>query len=217
MDGNGRWAEMRGKKRTKGHEEGAKAIERVVNASIKHGIRFLTLYCFSTENWKRPQDEVNYLMGLFSKYIVEKIPDFNKMGVRLLFMGNRNGLSKEVLESLDKALEETKSNSVITVQLAINYGGRDEIARSINKALRDGVTEFSPSTLSSYIDNPSVPEPDMICRSAGEKRLSGFMLYQSNYAELGFYDTLWPDWDEKIIEKIIVDYDNRIRKYGGLG
>ena len=216
MDGNGRWAEMRGKKRTDGHNQGGLAIEKVVKGCIKHGIKYLTLYCFSTENWKRPKSEVDYLMGLFTKHVVEKIPSFNEYGVRVLHLGSRNGLSNAVLSSMDKAVEETKNNSTLTVQLAINYGGRDEIARAINKALEDGVTVFEEDTLSKYLDNPEVPEPDFICRSAGEKRLSGFLLYQSNYAEFGFYDKLWPDWDESMVETLIEDFSNRKRKYGAL-
>ncbi len=216
MDGNGRWAQIRGKKRTDGHNQGGLAIEKVVKGCIKHEIKFLTLYCFSTENWKRPKEEVNYLMGLFTKEVVKKIPRFNEIGVKVLHLGSRSGLSKEVLSSLDKAMEETKNNTTLTVQLAINYGGRDEIARAINKALANGVSSFSQDTLSSYLDNPEVPEPDFICRSAGEKRLSGFLLYQSNYAEFGFYDKLWPDWDESMIDLVVDDFHNRKRKFGDI-
>jgi len=214
MDGNGRWAEQRGLKRKSGHYEGGKAIEKVVKGCLKNNIHYLTLYCFSTENWKRPKAEVDYLMSLFTNEVVKGIPRFNELGARILHLGSREGLKMDTLNALDTAIDRTKTNDRITVQLAINYGGRDEIARAINKALSDGVTHFSPDTLSSYLDNPFVPEPDFICRSAGEKRISGFMLYQCNYAEFGFYDKLWPDWDESMIDLVVDDYNKRVRKFG---
>lgn len=214
MDGNGRWAESRGLKRIKGHEEGSRAAERVARGCIKYGIRFLTLYCFSTENWKRPREEVEYLMGLLAKQTVLNIPKFNSLGIKIALLGNRENIPSSALSSLDKAMRETKENGVLTVQLAINYGGRDEIARAVNRALGDGVSHFDTDTLSLYLDNPSIPEPDMIVRSAGEKRLSGFMLYQSNYSEFAFYDKLWPDWDESMVKEIVDDYNSRVRKFG---
>lgn len=216
MDGNGRWAEERGLKRTDGHKEGAFAAEKVAKGCIRNGIRFLTLYCFSTENWRRPKDEVEYLMGLLSLQVQRNIPKFNKLGIRVLFLGNREGMPSSSYSGLMKAVEATKDNTVLTVQLAINYGGWDEIARAANRALEDGIKSFQPDTLLSYLDNPEVPEPDMIVRSAGEHRLSGFLLYQSNYAEFGFYDRLWPDWDETMVDTIMEDYRKRTRKFGGI-
>ncbi len=216
MDGNGRWAEKRGLKRIKGHEEGAHAAERVAKGCINEGIRFLTLYCFSTENWKRPKDEVDYLMGLLSKQVAANIGKFNKLGIKILLLGNREGIPASALEGIDRAVKATENNTTLTVQLAINYGGRDEIARAVNRALESGITHFEPDTLLSYLDNPSVPDPDMIVRSAGEERLSGFMLYQSNYSEFGFYSRLWPDWDEGMVKTIREDYNKRVRKFGDL-
>ena len=216
MDGNGRWAEQRGLVRTKGHEEGGRAIERVVKGCLNQSIEFLTLYCFSTENWKRPKTEVNFLMGLFAKKVVEEIPLFNKYGVKVLHTGRREGLPPEDLKALDYAIEATKNNSRLTVILAINYGGIDEINRAIERAKKDGVEEFKGDILRSYLDNPEVPLPDMIARSAGEYRLSGFLLYQSTYAELGFYDKLWPDWNEDMISMIVEDFNKRCRKFGGI-
>ncbi len=216
MDGNGRWAEKRGLRRIRGHEEGAKAAERVARGCISEGIRFLTLYCFSTENWKRPEEEVNFLMGLLSKQIVENIAKFNSLGIRIALLGNREGIPSSALSGIDKAIRETTGNTELTVQLAINYGGRDEIARAVNKAIKSGVTSFDGDTLSRFLDNPDIPEPDMICRSAGEERLSGFMLYQSNYSEFAFFDELWPDWDEAMVKKIKEVYNSRVRKYGDI-
>ncbi len=216
MDGNGRWAQKRSLKRIKGHEEGAKAAERVAKGCINEGIKFLTLYCFSTENWKRPKEEVDFLMGLLAKQICLNIPKFNKLGIKILLLGNREGIPSSALKGLDEAIESTKNNETLTVQLAINYGGWDEIARAINKALKNGVTKFDDTTLLSYVDNPSVPEPDMIVRSAGEERLSGFMLLQSNYSEFAFFDKLWPDWDEDMVKTIHEIYNHRVRKFGDI-
>ncbi len=216
MDGNGRWAERRGLKRYKGHEEGSYAAERVAKGCIKEGIKFLTLYCFSTENWKRPEEEVNFLMGLLSKQIVLNIEKFNKLGIRILLLGDRSGIPSYALSGLDRAIKETEGNSTLIIQLAINYGGHNEIARAVNKALKSGVTHFESDTLSSYLDNPFVPSPDMIVRSAGEERLSGFMLYQSSYAEFAFFDELWPDWDENMVTKIVEIYNKRVRKFGDI-
>ena len=167
MDGNGRWAEKRGLSRSEGHKEGARVACRVAKAASDRGIGYLTLYCFSTENWKRPKGEIDSLMGLFSS-------------------------------------------------LAIDYGGEDEIERCVSKALMSGEKELSVSVLSRYVDNPSIPSPDFICRSSGEKRLSGFLMLQSSYAEIGFYDRLWPDWDESMIDTIIADFSARDRRYGGI-
>ena len=141
---------------------------------------------------------------------------FNKLGIRILFLGNKDGIPESSYNGILKAVEATRNNSTLTVQLAINYGGWDEISRAANKALESGITHFSPETLLSFLDNPSVPSPDMIVRSAGECRLSGFMLLQSNYAEFGFYEKLWPDWDESMVELILEDFNNRTRKYGGI-
>ena len=214
MDGNGRWATAKGLERTAGHKEGGKAAVKVMKGCIENGIKYLTLYCFSTENWKRPKGEVDYLMGLFSNEIVNQIPAANKYGIRILHLGSRDRLPVDALSGIDQAIEATKNNNTLTVQLALDYGGHNEIDRAIQKAVAAGEKEFSESTLSKYFDNPFVPSPDYICRSAGEKRLSGFMLYQSNYAELGFYDKLWPDWDESMVNLIVDDFHKRIRKFG---
>lgn len=216
MDGNGRWAEKRSLKRIKGHEEGARAAERVAKGCINEGIKFLTLYCFSTENWKRPKEEVDFLMGLLSKQIKINIPKFNKLGIKIALLGNRDGIPSSALSGLDEAIRATKDNTILTVQLAINYGGLDEIARAINKAIKDGVTTFSPSTLLSYVDNPEIPEPDMIVRSSGEERLSGFMLLESSYSEFAFFEKLWPDWDEEMVKTIVDIYNKRVRRFGDI-
>ena len=216
MDGNGRWAEKRGLTRSAGHLEGGKAAIKVIKGCLSHSIPYLTLYCFSKENWKRPKEEVDYLMGLFSSRIRAELPRARKEGIRILHLGSRDGLSDDVLSAIDEAIEATAECSKLTLQLAINYSGTDEIDRAVQRAIKAGVKVFDEKTLPLYLDNPEVPSPDFIARSSGEKRLSGFLLYQSNYAELGFYDRLWPDWDESMIETIVNDFNSRNRRFGGI-
>ena len=215
MDGNGRWAEKKGLPRSSGHLEGGKAAVKVISSCLGR-IPYLTLFCFSTENWKRPRTEVNYLMNLFADRAIAEIPAAKEKGIRILHLGSREGLPEAVLKALDKAVMETSECRNLTLQLAINYGGHDEITRAVRKAYSSGQHDFSEKSILSYLDNPEVPSPDYIARSGGEKRLSGFMLYQSSYAEIGFYDKLWPDWDGSMIDEIIRDYDSRNRRFGGI-
>lgn len=216
MDGNGRWAEKRGLPRSAGHLEGGKAALKVIRGCLSVSIPYLTLYCFSTENWRRPKEEVDYLMSLFVSRINAEIPRAIKEGIRILHLGSRENLSIEVLEALDRAIKETEKCSRLTLQLAINYGGSDEIDRAVRRALDAGCRTFGEDTIARFLDNPEVPPPDFIARSSGEKRLSGFLLYQSSYAELGFYDRLWPDWDESMIKIILNDFESRQRRFGGI-
>ena len=216
MDGNGRWAERRGLPRSSGHAEGCRAAVRIIDAALSRGIKYLTLYCFSTENWKRPGGEVSCLMGLLSSRLKEAVPEARKKGIKILHLGSEERLPADVVTALREAEKETAEADAMTLQLAINYGGHDEIDRAVRKAVAAGEKTFGEETISRYLDNPSVPAPDFIARSAGEQRLSGFLLYQSSYAEIGFYDKLWPDWDESMIDAIIMDFSRRERKFGGL-
>ncbi len=216
MDGNGRWAKKRNLPRAVGHLEGLKSLKKVLVGSINEGIKYLSLYCFSTENWKRPKEEVDYLMALFSNKIYGEIKTYNKLGVQIRFLGKRDGLPQKALDALDRAVEETKSNTALTLQLAINYGGQDEIARAVNKLISEGCKEVTPELIRSKFDNPDIPAADFIVRSAGEERLSNFLLFDSAYSELGFYDKLWPDWDEAMIKTVKEDYLKRERRFGGL-
>lgn len=216
MDGNGRWAKARFLPRTAGHLEGLKALKRCIRGCISEGIRYLTVYCFSTENWKRPPDEVKYLMALFTNKIYGEIKTLNSLGVSVRLLGNTSNLPPDAVKNLKKAEEETKDNDKITLQLAINYGGYDEIERAVNSLIKDGYKEIDANLIRSRFDNPDIPPVDFIVRSAGEMRLSNFLLFDSAYAELGFYDKLFPDWDEQMIHQIKEDYYKRIRKFGGL-
>ncbi len=216
MDGNGRWAKKRFLPRTAGHLAGLKALKKVILGCISEGVRYVTLYCFSTENWKRPKDEVDYLMGLFSEKIMGELPFYNKNGIRLLTLGDTSVLPADAAESLEQAVRATEHNSTIVCQLALNYGGQDEICKAVNRAIREGVEEITPAVIRAHFDNPWVPPVDLIARSAGEKRLSNFLLFDSAYAEFVFCDKLWPDWCEDDVVSIISEYNSRVRKFGGL-
>ncbi len=215
MDGNGRWAEKRMLPRSAGHKAGAdKAIE-IAKAAEARGIEYLTLFCFSTENWKRPRGEVDYLMGLFSSLSQGRLAELRESDIRILHLGSRENLPEAVLSSLDKAVSESAANTGMTLQLAINYGGLDEISRAVKRTISAG-EDICERSIMAHLDNPEVPPPDFIVRSGGEKRLSGFLLYLSSYAEIGFYDRLWPDWDAQMLDRIIKDFQSRDRRFGGL-
>jgi undecaprenyl diphosphate synthase len=218
MDGNGRWAKKRNLPRTAGHLAGLKALKKIILASKKSDVKFLSLYAFSTENWRRPDSEVNYLMNLIASKLPSEIKFYKSEQIRILVRGDRNNLPESAIKAINKVEEETKDFSAITVILCINYGGHDEIVRSVNSILKENpTTEITEDLIKSHMQfNDMVPSVDMIVRSAGEKRLSNFLLWESAYAELGFYDTLFPDWDEKMINLVLKDYQSRIRKFGGI-
>ena len=216
MDGNGRWAKKRLLPRTAGHLAGLKALKKVALGCIEEGVGYITLYCFSTENWKRPKDEVDYLMGLFSEKLMGEMPFFNEHGIRLLALGDMSVLPPEARAALMAAIEATKDNTAITAQLAINYGGQSEICQAVERAVAQGITKFTPEVIRAHFDNPEVPPCDVIARSAGERRLSNFLLFDSAYAEFMFYDRLWPDWCEDDVRTVIDEYNTRVRRFGGL-
>lgn len=217
MDGNGRWANQRHLPRSAGHLEGVKACKRVILAAKNLGIEYLTLYAFSTENWKRPQSEIDFLMGLFANKLPEGIPFFKENEIRILCRGNIQGLPQNVQNSLNTIIEETKSLNKITVIIAINYGGQDEIARACSRFIeKNPGQKITVKDIQSNLDLPQVPLCDLIARSAGEKRLSNFLLWDSSYAELLSIDDLWPDWGSLQVEKCLEALSHRTRKYGGL-
>ena len=216
MDGNGRWATKRNLPRVAGHLEGLKSLKKVIKGAIDEEIKYLTVYCFSTENWKRPEAEVKYLMALFTNKVYGEIKAISSLGVQVRLLGNRSGLPEAALKALGRTVEETKNNTKLTLQLAINYGGHDEIIRAVNALIKEGVKEVSVEAIRSKFDNPDIPPVDFIVRSAGEERLSNFLLFDSAYSELGFYDKLWPDWDEEMIKTVKQDFLKRTRRFGGL-
>jgi len=218
MDGNGRWAKAKNLPRTAGHLAGLKAVKRIILASKKSDVKFLSLYAFSTENWRRPDSEVNYLMNLIASKLPGELKFYQKEQIRILIRGNKDKLPLSAIEAINKVEDATKDFSAITVVLCINYGGHDEIVQSVNSIIKENPnSEITEDLIKSHMQfNNIVPTVDMIVRSAGEKRLSNFLLWESAYAELGFYDKLFPDWDESMINLIIEDYNSRIRKFGGI-
>ena len=216
MDGNGRWAKARFLPRTAGHLAGLKALKKVILGCINEGVRYATLYCFSTENWRRPQDEVNYLMGLFSEKIMGEFPFYEKNGIRILTLGDISALPEDARKSLEEVSEATKNFDRISVQLAINYGGQVEICQAVNAAIKEGIRVITPEIIRAHFQNPDVPPVDLIVRSAGEFRISNFLLFDSAYAEFVFCDKLWPDWGEKDVSDVIDTYNTRVRRFGGV-
>ena len=217
MDGNGRWAKQRSLPRAAGHLEGLKAAKRVILAAIKLKIDYITLYVFSTENWKRPKQEVDYLMNMLAKKLPGEISFYKDNGIRLLFRGNIDALPEECRAGIRKTEKETGNCRKITVVLAINYGGQDEIARACTRFIEKNPGKpVTIEDIQANMDLPDVPAPDMIARSAGELRLSNFMLWDSAYAELLSLDDLWPDWGEKQLQYCLDSLAGRVRKFGGL-
>ncbi len=218
MDGNGRWAKHRSLPRTAGHIEGLKALKRVVLAAIAQGIEVLTFYTFSTENWKRSEEEVSYLMRLLVSKLHSELKFYSDNGIRILAKGDISGLPLKVQEVIAKSEAATKDNTTITAVLAINYGGRDEVCRAVNRWLGNTSDQklIDEKTLAENLDLPDLPAVDMIVRSANEKRLSNFLLWESAYAELAFYEALWPDWGAAEVQAVCDEYRQRVRKFGGV-
>ena len=214
MDGNGRWAARRGQFRTQGHLQGLDVAKRIVKAASDMGISYLTLYTFSTENWKRTADEVGFLMGLIKQYLRTELGFCLENHIRVRHAGNRQGLPSDILKELDDTCNATKNFEGLTVILAINYGGRDEIVRAVKKIAANGA-EVTEETISRFLDNPDIPDPDLIIRTAGEFRTSNFLLWEGAYAEYHISDKLWPDWTKDDLAEAISIYQNRDRRFGG--
>jgi undecaprenyl diphosphate synthase len=216
MDGNGRWAKKRSLPRTAGHLEGLKALKKVIREASVQGIGFVTFYVFSTENWKRSKQEVSYLMNLLVSKLHGELSFYNQNNIRILFRGDLSTLPPEVSKVIQSTVSATSTNSGIGCILAINYGGQDEICRSVQRCLSDGINAITCNDICNHLDLPEIPPVDMIVRSANEKRLSNFLLWDSAYAELGFYEKLWPDWDAEDVRLVCEDYATRVRKFGGV-
>jgi len=215
MDGNGRWAEKRGKPRRAGHLEGVKAAKRVVRAASGAGLRFLTLYTFSTENWKRSRTEVNYLMFLIRQHLKSETRFYQENRIRVLHSGSVERLPRGVLRELARVTADTAANRGLTVNLAIDYGGRDEILRAVNRLRADGRDgPVSDGQLRAALDHPEIPDPDLIIRTGDERRLSNFLLWQMAYAELFFSPKMWPDWSGEDLLAAMADFGRRERRFG---
>ena len=213
MDGNGRWAKKRGLPRSAGHKAGANVFRTISDECANLGIKYVTFYAFSTENWKRPKEEVDALMQLFKEYLLEAKADMEKAkNSRIVFIGEREGISQELLDLMDEAEAETADHTGTTVYLAVNYGGRQEIVSAVNKLIADGKTEIDEKDISDNIY--TYPECDLIIRPSGEQRLSNFLLWQAAYSEFWYSDVLWPDFGKKDLYSALTDFENRNRRFG---
>ena len=215
MDGNGRWASKRNKPRIFGHNEGMKRVVDVVENSLNIGIKYLSLYAFSTENWKRPQKEIDFLMQILIKYIDDQLNKLVTQGVKINILGDISVLPKKVIQKIEYALDSTKDNDKLILNIAINYGSRQEILRAVNTAIVDGEI-LTDDEFSKLLYTRNQPDVDLLIRPGGEKRLSNFLLYQMSYAELYFSDIYWPGFKLESLVDAIYWYQNRNRRFGGL-
>lgn len=215
MDGNRRWAKERGLPTLMGHKKGAETVKKIVTHAGNLGVKVITVFSFSTENWSRSADEVSYLMDLFVEWIDGYLPEIKSKGISFRFIGKEDGLPDKVLARLKKAAGETKDNKNLIFNLAINYGGRDELVRAVKKIVDRGeAAEISEELINANLDTAGLPDPDLIIRTSGEQRLSGFLLWQSAYSELYLPSVYWPDFDEREFDKAIEEYNHRMRRFG---
>ena len=222
MDGNGRWAQKQHLGRVKGHVAGAKIIRHLTNIASDIGVKYLTLYCFSTENWRRPLEEVNFLMDLIRNYLVNMAEDMVAEGVRLTAIGDMEPLPEKVKRELYRVMEMTKNSTKINLNLALNYGGRDEIIKAVNEIAADVKTgklapgEIDSDIFSRYLYTAAMPDPELLIRTSGEIRLSNFLPWQTAYTEFYFTEVQWPDFDDAEFYKAIITYQHRHRRFGGI-
>lgn len=216
MDGNGRWAKKRGLPRVFGHKKGADSVRNIVRASAEFGIKYLTLYVFSSENWQRPENEVKQLMKLLEELLIKEEPELNKNNVRVRGIGQIERLPAKVRENLNYMVDKTKDNTGLVLVLAISYGGRNEIIDAIKKIGKSkrNLDELTSEEFNKYLYDPTIPDPDLMIRTAGEKRISNYLLWQSAYTEFYFTDVLWPDFDKQELFTAIEDYSKRKRRFG---
>ncbi len=220
MDGNGRWAKSRKLPKFAGHKKGADAVRGIVEKCADLDIKYLTLYAFSSENWNRPPEEVNDLMGLLQIYLKNEIDELHEKNIRISFIGSRDRLSKGILKLIDHAEEKTRNNDKLRLTLALNYGGQEEIVTAVKKVAQKvvkgeiDISDIDESLVANNLYTCDMPEPDLIIRTSGEKRLSNFMLWQAAYAEFVFLDVLWPDFSDESLLDAIDEYCKRDRRYG---
>jgi len=222
MDGNGRWATSRGRPRLFGHHAGARRVREIVEACEEQGVKYLTIFAFSTENWKRTQVEVSGLMSLFRRYIKRETRALVQLGVRVRFIGDRVRLDRPLVELMDTLEERTATNGGTNLTIALNYGGRDEVARATKRLAQDVAAgrldpeSVDEETLPRYLDTRVLPDPDLVIRTSGEARISNFLLWQSAYAEYEFVDTLWPDFTAEEFARLCARYGSRDRRFGAV-
>jgi undecaprenyl diphosphate synthase len=222
MDGNGRWAEQRGQPRLVGHHAGAKRIREIVEACPAVGVKYLTIFAFSTENWKRTQSEVSGLMRLFKRYIRRESQNLVDDGVRVRFIGDRINLNEQLVRTMDELELLTAHNKRVNLTIALNYGGRDEVTRAVQRLAREieqqrlTAKEVSAKVLAGFLDTHFLPDPDLVIRTSGEARISNFLLWQSAYAEYEFIETLWPDFNSQEFSQLVLKFRTRERRYGAV-
>jgi undecaprenyl diphosphate synthase len=223
MDGNGRWARARGLPRTAGHKHGAESVKRAVRSGVEMGIPYLTLYGFSSENWKRPEAEVNDLMGLLRFYLRSEIAYLHEHGIRLRVIGERQRLAHDIVALIEDAERQTAANRILTLVIALSYGGRREIAQAAQDLVREAQSgalrpeDVDEEAFERHLFTAGLPDPDLLIRTSGEKRISNFLLWQLAYAEFVFIDTLWPDFSKQDFQAAIEEYHARERRYGASG
>lgn len=221
MDGNGRWAKQKKMPVSYGHKCGADAIQNLIEESDKLGIKYITAYTFSTENWKRPKSEVTYLMNLLQEFLNDTSGRLDKSNIRIKFIGSKDKLKKTMIKSMERIEYISKHKTGLTFIIALNYGARQEITEAVKKIsvdVKEGILDISQineELISSYLYTKGIPDPDLIIRPSGEKRLSNFLLYQASYSELWYSDILWPDFNIEHLKEAIVEYNNRKRRFGG--
>ncbi len=222
LDGNGRWAKKRGLPRSMGHREGCKTVEKTVELAARMGIQYLTVYGFSTENWKRSSEEVGALMQLFRYYMVRLLKIAKANNVRVKMIGERSRFDQDIIEGINRLEDETRENTGLTFVIAVNYGGRDEITRAVKRlaaACQEGKLnpqDITEQTIEACLDTAGIPDPDLLIRTSGEIRLSNYLLWQCAYTEIYVTDCLWPDFDQEELEKAVAAYNRRERRYGGV-
>lgn len=223
MDGNGRWAKRQKKPRLFGHRAGAESVRDVVSTCREIGIEYLTLYAFSSENWRRPEEEVSGLMSILQRYLETELRKMLQNDIRLLAIGDHSRLPGDVRDTLSSVIRETAGNSSLTLTLALSYGGREELLRAVRKQVEQcqngecGLADISEESFARCLDTVNVPDPDLMIRTGGEARLSNFLLWQLSYAEIYFTDVMWPEFRRDVFIKALVDYQNRERRFGRTG
>lgn len=217
LDGNGRYAKKYGLLRQQGHKAGADNVEKVGDLLIERGIPYLTVYAFSTENWKRSEEEVSYLMALLKRYLTKNKVDALRKGIRIRVIGDRQRLSPELRELIREMEEDTREMKNLNLTVALNYGGRDELIRACRRMSEERIPpeKIDETLVSSYLDTADIPDPDLVIRTSGEERISNFLLWQIAYSELYFTDCYWPEFDENELEKALESYSSRQRRFGG--
>ena len=218
LDGNGRWAKAKGMPRNYGHAQGAKNVERICEDAYHMGIKYLTVYAFSTENWRRSKDEVDALMSLLRNYMKTCVKTAKKNHMRVRVIGDKTGLAPDIQDSIEKLERESGDQDGLNFTIAINYGSRDEICRALRKMIKEGIgpENITEDVISEHLDTAGIPDPDLLIRTSGEFRLSNYLMWQLAYTEFYFTDVPWPDFDKTDLEKAIEQYNRRERRYGGV-